>query len=72
MAFSDSMGNTLRSDGLRCISGAAAVILCLLALVGAMVILFARVDRKAALINIPYFLWVAFATYLNFATALIN
>ena len=52
--------------------GAAAVILCLLALVGAMIILFARVDKKAALINIPYFLWVAFATYLNFATALIN
>ena len=52
--------------------GAAAVILCLLALVGAMVILFVRVDRRAALINIPYFLWVAFATYLNFATALIN
>ena len=52
--------------------GAAAVILCLLALVGAMLILFMRVDKKAALINIPYFLWVAFAAYLNIATAVIN
>ena len=52
--------------------GGVAVIIGLLLLIAAMLLLFARVERKAALINIPYLVWVAFATYLNIATALIN
>lgn len=52
--------------------GAFAVIIALLVLIIAMIILFKKVDTAAALINIPYLLWVVFASYLNFTTALIN
>ena len=52
--------------------GGAAVIIGLLLLIAVMLLLFARVDKKAALLNIPYLLWVSFATYLNIATAMIN
>lgn len=52
--------------------GGAAVIIALLLLIAVMILLFVRVEKKAALINIPYLIWVAFATYLNIATALIN
>ena len=52
--------------------GAFAVIIALLVLIIAMIILFKKVDTAAALMNIPYLLWVIFASYLNFMTALIN
>ncbi len=32
-----------------------------------MIILFAKVDKKAAILQIPYLLWVTYAGYLNFA-----
>lgn len=41
-------------------------ILVLWALIGWMILTFFRVDRLAALLQIPYFLWVTFATYLNY------
>ena len=41
-------------------------ILVLWALIGWMILTFFRVDRVAALLQIPYFLWVTFATYLNY------
>ena len=49
-----------------------AVIIALLALIIAMLASFRRIRPLAALINIPYLLWVIFAAYLNIATALIN
>lgn len=52
--------------------GAFAVIILLLILIIAMIILFKKVDTAAALMNIPYLLWVIFASYLNFMTAFIN
>ncbi len=52
--------------------GAFGVIILLLILIIAMIVSFYRIRPVAALINIPYLIWVAFATYLNLATALIN
>lgn len=51
---------------------AVADIVILLLLVAVMTVLFYRINKKSGLINIPYLLWVAFATYLNIATAVIN
>ena len=48
------------------------VILLLLALIIVMIREFCKADRTAALINIPYLLWVIFASYLNIAAAVIN
>ena len=51
---------------------AAADIVLLLVLIGIMILGFGKVNRIAGDINIPYFLWVAFATYLNVATIFVN
>ena len=47
-------------------------IVILLILIAVMISVFYKTDKKAGLINIPYLLWVGFATYLNIATAVIN
>ena len=44
----------------------------LLILIMTMIILFYKADKTAGLIQIPYFLWVTFAGYLNFAIYLLN
>ena len=41
-------------------------------LVGIMIFRFYGINKAAALINIPYFLWVTFAAYLNFMIYLLN
>lgn len=51
---------------------AFAVIILLLVLIIVMILMFRKLDPIAALINIPYLLWVTFASYLNFMTAFIN
>ena len=51
---------------------AVADIVLLLVLIGIMILGFGKVNRIAGDINIPYFLWVAFATYLNIATIFVN
>ncbi len=51
---------------------ALVVIVLLLAFIVAMILCFRKISPLAAYINIPYLIWVAFATYLNLATALIN
>ncbi len=48
------------------------IIAVMLLLIIVMTVLFYRINKKAGLLNIPYILWVAFATYLNIATAVIN
>lgn len=48
------------------------IILALLALIIVMIVKFSRISRAAAFLNIPYLLWVIFASYLNIATAIIN
>lgn len=52
--------------------GGFAVIILLLVLAAVMIALFSRVNKLAAAINIPYLLWIAFASYLNYQTAIIN
>ena len=42
-------------------------LLLLLALILWMIALFWKLDRPAALLQIPYLLWVSFAGYLNYA-----
>jgi len=44
----------------------------LVALVLRMIILFRRIDAPAAYLQIPYFLWLLFATYLNAGVWLLN
>ena len=48
------------------------LIILLLILIAIMVYCFGKVNRTAAYLNIPYFFWVAFATYLNIATIIVN
>ena len=42
------------------------------ALILMMIFSFRRADRPAALLQIPYLIWVAFAGYLNFGVWLLN
>lgn len=47
-------------------------ILVLLALIAVMMIRFKAVDRPAAYLQLPYFIWTAFAAYLNLGIYLLN
>ena len=44
----------------------------LIALVAAMVFYFRKIDKTAAILQTPYFLWLIFAAYLNFSVWLLN
>ncbi len=57
---------------LRSYGGALIVLLLLLALIVWMILRFRRVDRPAALLQIPYVLWVAFAAWLNYGVWRLN
>ena len=46
---------------------AAVEILVLLALIVAMIVAFWRISRLAALLMVPYLLWVSFASVLTWA-----
>lgn len=47
-------------------------LLALWVLIVIMILLFYKVDKRAAYLQIPYLLWVSFAAYLNFAIYLLN
>lgn len=47
-------------------------LIALFLLIGAMLLAFRRVDRPAALLQLPYLLWVGFAGYLNFGVWMLN
>lgn len=51
---------------------AFAVLVVLWVLVGAMILAFAQVDKRAAWLQIPYLLWITFAGYLNLGIVLLN
>lgn len=51
---------------------AFGIILLLLVLIIVMILNFKQIRPLAAYINIPYLLWVTFASYLNIAIAIIN
>ncbi|XOQ43934.1 MAG: Tryptophan-rich sensory protein [Clostridium sp.] len=47
-------------------------LLLLIALIIAMIVSFEEINKTAALLQLPYLIWVAFAGYLNFMIALLN
>lgn len=47
-------------------------LLALWLLIGVMIVLFSKVDPAAGKLQIPYFLWVTFAAYLNLGVWLLN
>ncbi|WP_049980221.1 TspO/MBR family protein [Halolamina rubra] len=49
-----------------------AVIAVLWVLIAATILTFARVDRRAAALLVPYLLWVSFAAYLNYEFWVLN
>ncbi len=51
---------------------AAILLLLLTAAVIVMIVRFYKCSAAAAGINIPYFLWICFALYLNIGTAVLN
>lgn len=59
-------GWTLTFFGAREIFGGLIVIVTLLAAIVVTIATFARVDRRAAALLVPYLLWVGFATALNY------
>ena len=58
--------------GLKSFGGAVAVVIVMLALVAAMIIVFFRTDRCAALLQIPYLIWTAYAAYLSAGFYILN
>ncbi|MBR1833019.1 MAG: tryptophan-rich sensory protein [Ruminiclostridium sp.] len=58
--------------GLRSSGGAAAVVIVMLILVICMTAVFGRINRCAALMNIPYILWTAYAAYLTAGVFVLN
>ncbi len=57
---------------LRAFFGAFVWLIVLWLLVAVMLIRFNRVDKAAAIINIPYLVWLTFAAYLNLAIVILN
>lgn len=51
---------------------AFVILLALLLAIGLMIYRFYYCNKRAAYLQIPYFLWVAFAGVLNFSIALLN
>jgi benzodiazapine receptor len=58
--------------GAQNITVGLAVILGLWVLIVATILAFDRVDRRAALVLVPYLVWVSFATYLNYRFWVLN
>ncbi|WP_255151716.1 TspO/MBR family protein [Halorarius halobius] len=52
--------------------GGLAVIVPLVVAIAGTIAAFWRVDRRAALLLVPYLLWTGFATYLNYAIWALN
>ena len=58
--------------GLQSPAWAFLDILILLALIVVLIVLFARINKSAALLLIPYLLWVSFASVLNYSIWILN
>ncbi|WP_336024724.1 TspO/MBR family protein [Halobellus salinisoli] len=70
--FAFNLGWSAAFFGMREIGLGLAVIAVLWALIVATMWAFARVDRRAALLLVPYLLWVTFAAYLNYQFWVLN
>lgn len=58
--------------GLGSFGGAVAVVIVMLALIIAMIAVFFRINRCAALLQLPYLAWTLFATYLSVGFYVLN
>ena len=58
--------------GLKSILGGLIEISILLVLVSIIILKFYKIDKVSAYLLIPYFLWGAFATFLNFNILILN
>jgi translocator protein len=58
--------------GLKLPLGAFINVLLLWISIISMIILFYKVDKKAAFLQVPYLLWVSFASVLNYFIVLLN
>jgi len=58
--------------GLQSVDFGLAVIIVLLSLILLTMLAFDRVDRRAALLLLPYLLWTTFAAYLNYRFWVLN
>ena len=70
--FAFNLGWSAAFFGMRAIGLGLAVIAVLWALIVATIWTFARVDRRAALLLVPYLVWVSFAAYLNYQFWVLN
>jgi tryptophan-rich sensory protein len=70
--FVANLGWSAAFFGLQSVDLGLAVILVLLALILLTIQAFGRVDRRAALLLVPYLLWTAFAAYLNYRFWVLN
>lgn len=52
--------------------GALVCLIILWLLILVMIVVFSRISKPAAFLNIPYLLWVSFAGYLNYFIYLLN
>ncbi|MDD4164849.1 MAG: tryptophan-rich sensory protein [Eubacteriales bacterium] len=55
----------------RCLF-AFVIIVFLWAMIFLMMVLFWKINKKAALLQIPYILWVSYAAYLNISICILN
>ena len=53
-------------------SGAFTAVIALFMLVCAMIFAFLKANRKSAYFQLPYIVWVAFASYLNYMVYILN
>ncbi|MFB6131435.1 MAG: TspO/MBR family protein [Salinigranum sp.] len=70
--FAFNLGWSAAFFGLQEIGLGLAVIAVLWALIAATMWAFGRIDRRAALLLVPYLLWVSFAAYLNYRFWVLN
>jgi tryptophan-rich sensory protein len=70
--FAFNLGWSAAFFGLQNVGLGLGVILLLWGLIVATIWAFDRVDRRAALLLVPYLLWVSFAAYLNYQIWVLN
>jgi tryptophan-rich sensory protein len=70
--FAFNLGWSAVFFGLQSIGWGLAVIALLWLLIVATMVAFDHVDRRAALLLVPYLLWVSFAAYLNYQFWVLN
>ncbi len=58
--------------GMQNYKAALLIVLFLIFIVAAMIFLFYKISKKSAYIQIPYLIWLCFASYLNYMVYIMN